>query len=253
MNTPRPATPTAAILVIGNEILSGRTQDANVLYIAKKLTEVGVRVSEVRIVPDIETDIVVAVNALRQRYAYVFSTGGIGATHDDITAASMAKAFGVTLVEHPEARERLTSYYTPEKLTQTRLLMARVPQGAELIDNPSTVAPGFRFENVFVMAGVPSIMQGMMDGILGKIKHGPSIHSLTITCALSEGMIAKELGEIAARYADLDIGSYPSFRIDNMGVALVVRGTDLVSAHKAADEITALVREKGGVPKLEAA
>lgn len=243
--------PTAAVLVIGNEILSGRTQDTNLNVLAKSLIGIGIRLCEARVVPDIEAEIIAALNALRARYTYVFTTGGIGPTHDDITAESIAKAFGVPLIENPEARARLEAYYTAEKLTPARLLMARTPQGAELIDNPVSVAPGFRYENVYVMAGVPSIMAGMLDGILGRLRHGPEIHSVTITCTIPESVIAEGLGIIAHRYAALDVGSYPSFRLGKIGLALVVRGTDRTAIQSAVDEICALIREKGDAPEID--
>jgi molybdenum cofactor synthesis domain-containing protein len=172
--------PTASVLIIGNEILSGRTPDANLAYIAKKLAGIGVKLCEARVVPDIEADIVKAVNELRAHYTYVITTGGIGPTHDDITASSVAKAFGKKLIEHPEARTRLMAYYTETSINPARLRMAMIPEGADLIDNPISAAPGFRVENVYVLAGVPGIMQAMMDQIAATMKHGPAIHSIAM-------------------------------------------------------------------------
>jgi molybdenum cofactor synthesis domain-containing protein len=242
--------PSAAILIIGNEVLSGRVQDANVNFIAKKLVAHGIRLREVRVVPDIEKEIVDAVNALRSRFSYVFSTGGIGPTHDDITAQSMATAFGVPLIVHPEAKKRLEAYYG-DQITPARLLMARTPEGAVLIDNPSTIAPGFRFENVFVMAGVPSIMQAMFDSFIDGLAGGPAILSRTVLCKIPESLIAEELGELAQNFSDVDIGSYPSFRVGNIGLALVVRGVDEKRLDEATKALAKLVQTHGGDPKIE--
>ncbi len=244
-------TPTAAVLVIGNEILSGRTPDSNLNSIAKKLASIGVKLMEARVVPDIEGDIVAAVNALRARYTYVFTTGGIGPTHDDITADSIAKAFGVPVIEHPEARARLEAHYTPANLTASRLRMARVPQGSTLIDNPVSTAPGFRIENVHVLAGVPDIMNAMMDGVLAGLKHGPAIHSMTVSGFVAESVIAAELTAIAARYPQLDIGSYPWVRLGRFGTALVVRGTDKTAVETAADDVAALVKKHDSAAEVE--
>lgn len=229
--------PTAAVLIIGNEILSGRTQDTNLNYIAKKLTGVGIRLSEARVVQDIEPEIVDAVNTLRHKYTYIFTTGGIGPTHDDITSDSIARAFGVPVIEHPEARKRLMAHYTAENLTPARLRMARVPQGARLIDNPVSSAPGFNVENVYVLAGVPNIMQSMLDGVISTLKHGPEILSLTVSGHVAESVIAVELAGVAQRYAQLDIGSYPWVRNSRFGTALVIRGIDHPAIKEAAEEI----------------
>lgn len=243
--------PSAAVLIIGNEILSGRTEDANLNYIAKKLGDCGIRLSEARVVADIEADIVAAINDLRTKYTYVFTTGGIGPTHDDITAASIAKAFGKALIEHPEARARLLAYYTKANLNEARLRMARMPEGALLIDNPISGAPGFQIENVYVLAGVPNIAQAMMDNIVSGLKHGPAFHSLAISGAVAESKLAAELAAIAARYTELDIGSYPWFRQGQYGTALVVRGIDRKAVQAAADAIFALVERLGGKPEFE--
>jgi molybdenum cofactor synthesis domain-containing protein len=245
------AIPTAAVLIIGNEILSGRTQDANLISIAKKLFSIGIKLGEARVVPDIENDIVKNVNELRAAHTYVFTTGGIGPTHDDITADAVGKAFGVPVAEHPEARARLLAYYTETSINPARLRMARVPRGAELIDNPVSAAPGFRLENVYVLAGVPGIMQAMMDLIAAQLKHGPAIHSIAISGAVAESTIAEELAKIAARWPQLDIGSYPWFRQGKYGTSLVVRGTDQEAVRAAADVIFALVETRGGAPEIE--
>lgn len=244
-------TPSAAILIIGNEILSGRTQDINLNMIAQKLAAIGVRLLEARVVPDIETEIVAAINALRARYDYVLTTGGIGPTHDDITAACIAGAFGVPLVEHPEARARLLAHYTHANLNEARLRMARVPQGAALIDNPVSTAPGFRIENVYVLAGVPHIAAAMMDNVVAQLKHGPAIHSTAISGTVTESTIAEELRVIAAAYPQLDIGSYPWFRQGRYGTTLVARGTDNEAVKAACDKIFELIAKHGGAPEIE--
>ncbi|MGB9154499.1 MAG: molybdopterin-binding protein [Alphaproteobacteria bacterium] len=235
-------TPTAALLIIGNEILSGRTQDVNLNAIAVKLGAVGISLKEARVVPDIETDIVEAVNALRARYTYVFTTGGIGPTHDDITVDAIAAAFGVSVLENPEARALLAQHYGAENLTAARLRMARTPQGATLVANPVSFAPGIKIENVYVLAGVPSIMQAMMDGIVSTLRHGPAMNSLTVSGFIGESLIAEELGAIAARYPQLDIGSYPWMKQGKFGTSLVSRGTDKNAVKRATDEIFALIQ-----------
>jgi molybdenum cofactor synthesis domain-containing protein len=243
--------PTAAVLIIGNEILSGRTQDTNLNSIAKKLGAIGIRLKEARVVPDIEDEIVAGLNALRSRYTYVFTTGGIGATHDDITADSVACAFGLPIIENPEARARLEAHYTPANLNAARLRMARMPEGSTLIDNPVSVAPGFHIGNVYVMAGVPNIMQGMLDGIIAGLKHGPAIYSVSVSGPVPENTVAEELGAIAASYPQLDIGSYPWFRVGKWGTALVVRGADKTLANEAADKLFALMAKQGIEPERE--
>jgi molybdenum cofactor synthesis domain-containing protein len=247
-----PETPTAAVLIIGNEILSGRTPDANLNTIAKKLAGIGVRLIEARVVPDSEAAIVAALNELRARHAYVITTGGIGPTHDDITAASVAKAFGVKLIEHPEARARLLAHYgDPQKLTEARLRMARTPEGAALIDNPVSAAPGFHIGNVYVLAGVPDIMRAMMDGVVATLRHGPAIHSKTVSGFVAESVVAEELEKIAARYPHIDIGSYPWVKEGRFGTALVARGTDEKAVAMAAEEIFVLVSKYDPAPARE--
>lgn len=248
MNLPNP---TAAVLIIGNEILSGRTQDSNLNYIAQKLGSIGIPLKEARVVADIEAEIVAAVNTLRARYTYLFTTGGIGGTHDDITADSVAKAFGVPVIEHPEARALLEKHYPPDKLNPARLRMARMPQGAALIKNLVSTAPGFCVENVYVMAGVPSIMQGMLDGVLAQLRHGPAICSLSVSGSVPENVIAEELTAIALRYPDLDIGSYPWFRLGRWGTALVARGIDTVSIQRAGEDLKALMLKHDAQSEVE--
>jgi molybdenum cofactor synthesis domain-containing protein len=241
----------AALLIVGNEILSGRTTDANLPYIAGRLNALGIRLSEVRVVPDIESEIVDAVNMLRTRYTYVFTTGGIGPTHDDITADCVAKAFGLALTEHPEARRRLAERYaeTGIELNEARLRMARTPEGAMLIDNPVSAAPGFQVENVFVMAGVPKIMQAMFESLRERLVGGEPLLSRSIACHLPEGLLAQGLGEIQARHDGVDIGSYPSYSSVGFGVAVVLRHTDPAVLDAAALEVAALIRALGGEPE----
>jgi molybdenum cofactor synthesis domain-containing protein len=239
---------TAALLIIGNEILSGRTQDANLNYIAKGCEALGVRLREVRVVPDIEDEIVAGLDALRHRYSYVFTTGGIGPTHDDITAAAVAKAFGLALHRDPEAMKRLQGHYAQGDLTEARLKMTEMPVGSVLIDNPVTTAPGFQIGNVFVMAGVPAICRGMFDGLRNRLVGGPLVVSRTVSCPLAEGVIAADLAAIQARYPALEIGSYPYFRRGVTGTALVLRGTDEAVLDQAAEAVRAMVVTLGGEP-----
>jgi len=250
MSTPK-KTVTAAVIVIGNEILSGRTQDKNVAHIAVTLNEVGVRLSEVRVVPDIEAEIVDAVNTLRAKFDYVFTTGGIGPTHDDITAACVSKAFGQELIQNPEATRRLMEHYehSEMELNEARMRMAQTPEHATLIDNPISTAPGFQVENVFVMAGVPSIMRAMLDGVKGGLVGGVPVLSRTVLCNLGEGMVAGGLGEIQERYPEVDIGSYPQYARGEFRVSLVMRGTDAAELDVCADEVRAMITGLGGTPK----
>ena len=218
---------TAAILVIGDEILSGRTKDKNIGYIAEYCTNIGIDVKEVRVVPDDETEIIMALNALRNRYSYVFSTGGIGPTHDDITADCIAKAFGVTIDEDPRAIALMLERYKPEDLTPARRRMARIPAGADLILNPISKAPGFKLGNVIVMAGVPMVMQAMLDYVAPTLNTGIKMLSQTIDAnGLPEGLYGAQLGEIAAQHPNLSIGSYPSFKDGKFANQIVVRGRD---------------------------
>lgn len=243
--------PSAAILVIGNEILSGSTQDINVAFIAKRLGQRGIPVHEVRVVRDVEAEIVDAVNALRKKYKYVFTTGGIGPTHDDITSECMAKAFGVPHAVAPEAKKRLEDYYAKSgtELNEARLRMAMVPAGAILIDNTVSAAPGFNIGNVFVMAGVPKIMQSMFDHVDTMIEGGPILLSQTVKCNQKEGDIGKELGDIQKDFPDVDIGSYPHM-YQNPSLSLVLRGTDAARIAAAAEKVKAMIRARGEDPVL---
>ena len=241
------ASVTAALLVIGDEILTGRTKDKNIGYIAEYLTGIGIDLREVRIVPDVEAEIVAAVNALRERYTYLFTTGGIGPTHDDITADCIAKAFGVAIDRDPRAVALLRERYRPEELNEARLRMARIPAGADLIDNPISKAPGFRLGNVIVMAGVPSIMQTMLDQVAPTLQTGSRMIIESIEAeGLAEGLYAEGLAEIALAHPTLSIGSYPSFSSTGFRNQIVVRGKDPAGVAAAAAAVTTLLgRLKG--------
>ena len=236
----------AAIVIIGNEVLSGRVQDANINWLAKALNELGIRLNEVRVVRDIEEHIVKAVNELRPDHDYVFTTGGIGPTHDDITSESVARAFGVPLVRHPGAEALLTSRYDPAHLNEARLRMANTPEGASLIENPISAAPGFQIGNVFVMAGVPVIMQAMFGGLRHRLIGGAPVLSRVVSCYLGEGAIARELGATQGRFPDVEIGSYPYYKLGRYGTSLVFRGIEKARIDLAADEVIALRRTLGG-------
>jgi molybdenum cofactor synthesis domain-containing protein len=237
---------TASLIIIGNEILSGRTQDKNISYIAVKLNDAGIQLREVRVVPDIEKEIVDAVNAVRARYDYVFTTGGIGPTHDDITSASIAAAFGVKLHRHPDAEAALRAHYSADQINEARLKMADVPIGSELIPNAVSTAPGFRIGNVFVMAGVPRIMHAMLDAIMPHLKRGATVLSVSITTNLPEGTIAASLADIQSRYPGIDIGSYPMYERGNLSTTLVLRSPDAAMNHAAQREIEIMIASMGG-------
>jgi molybdenum cofactor synthesis domain-containing protein len=245
---------TACVLIIGNEILSGRTKDSNLAWLAEKLNEGGIRLREARVVADIEEEIVAAVNAVRARYDYVFTTGGIGPTHDDITADCVAKAFGVKLLEHPEALARLAAGYANPAvdLNAARRRMARIPEGGILIDNPVSRAPGFQIGNVFVMAGIPKVMQAMYEGFRHRLKGGKPMLSRQIAAELPEGRMAEGLSALQDRYADLEIGSYPFQRMGKIGAAIVIRGTERARIDAAAEELKVLMTSLGGDPVEEA-
>lgn len=217
---------TAAVVVIGNEILSGRTLDKNTNHIASKLTEHGVQLREARVVPDVLGKVVEAVNALRAEYDYVFTCGGIGPTHDDITVDCIAAAFGVPVEVNADAFARLEAHYGAGEFTEARQRMARIPAGATLIDNPVSTAPGFKIGNVHVMAGVPRIMHAMLDNVLVGLIGGAKMLSRTVSCAMPESEAAGVLGEVQARHSDVDIGSYPFFHSGNVGVSVVCRCVD---------------------------
>ena len=228
--------------MIGDEILSGRTRDTNSGHIAGFLTEIGIDLREIRVVPDEQDLIVEAIDTLRRRYTYLFTTGGIGPTHDDITADAVGAAFGRPVRHDPRAVEILRSHYArPEDLTEARLRMARLPEGADLIDNPLSKAPGFRVENVFVMAGVPKIMEVMLLGIAGQLRTGVVMLSETIDCPFGEGLIGDALAAIAAARPKVVIGSYPTFQAGSIGTKLVVRSRDGDALAEAADAVRSMV------------
>ena len=235
----------AAILIIGNEILSGRTQDTNTSTLATWLNSIGVKVNEVRIIPDQEDIIVETLNLLRKSNNYVFTTGGIGPTHDDITTPAIAKAFDVTVERNKEALRRLQEHYkgTNIELNSARLKMADIPKGATLIDNPVSAAPGFNIQNVYVMAGVPKIMQAMLDGILKNIKFGKKTFSISIACEIGEGNLAKGIGEIEETESDLEIGCYPWFKSGVIGTNIVVRSINENMCNRAAKKIKNLIKD----------
>ena len=216
----------AAIVIIGNEILSGRTQDINVVSISKWLNELGVILEEVRVIPDIENSIVETVNEVRKKFNYVFTTGGIGPTHDDITSRSIAKVFNLSYGYHKEAYKILEKYYKPENFNDGRKKMAKLPENAMLIFNPSSGAPGFIVENVYCLPGVPSILKSMLGGLNNKIKGGKKILSKTISLMTVESEIADPLEKVQNKFKDVEIGSYPFFRQGKIGVSIVIRSTE---------------------------
>jgi molybdenum cofactor synthesis domain-containing protein len=233
--------PTAAVLLIGNEVLSGRTKDKNLGFIADYLAALGIDLMEARVVADDEADIIAAVNALRSRYTYVFTTGGIGPTHDDITADCIANAFGVGISHHPEAVAILTAYFKENgrEANEARLRMARIPEGATLIENPISKAPGFRMANVFVMAGVPKIMQAMMDKIAPQLTKGELVQSQTIVFQGGEGDVAKPLKDIQEQFPDVTLGSYPFESSQGYATNLVLRSRDAKSLARAVEKVSA--------------
>jgi molybdenum cofactor synthesis domain-containing protein len=235
---------TAALLVIGDEILSGRTQDANLAYLAKWLQVQGIRLQEARIVIDEMAAIGSAVTALSAAYDYVFTTGGIGPTHDDITVDAIAAALGVPVVVHPRAREILAGYYG-DKLTDARLRMARVPQGAELIDNPRTMAPGIRIGNIFIMAGVPVITQGMLASLDGKLEGGAPVLSRSVGAWTQESQAAATLLAVEKANPGVQIGSYPFWRQGKTGANFVLRATDEAQLANVAAALIAALAEAG--------
>ena len=234
---------TAALLVIGDEILSGRTQDRNVAQIVTWLNVQGIRLREVRIVADDQDAIVEAVNILRARNDYLFTTGGIGPTHDDITVDAIAAALGVSVVVHPEARAILEGYYAARGgINEARLRMARVPEGAELIPNRYSGAPGIRFGNIYIMAGVPHITAGMLSELTGTLEGGAPLLSRTIGCMVAESEIADLLGQMERTHEGCQIGSYPFFREGKVGANFVVRATDQARLDGCVDDLVAALR-----------
>jgi molybdopterin-biosynthesis enzyme MoeA-like protein len=241
--------PTACVLVIGNEVLSGRTQDANTNHIAKRCSVIGVLLREVRVIPDVAKTIIDTIVDVRARFDHVFTTGGIGPTHDDITSESVAAAFGVPWVPHPEAWVKMEGHYKPGDFNTARQRMATMPQGATLIECDASIAPGFSIGNVHVMAGVPRIMQAQFATLEPRLGGGPPIESRAVHAdGLPEGMIAEGLGMIQARFPTVDIGSYPYYRASGNGVAVVAKGTDVAAAEAAIEEAAALIIELRKTP-----
>lgn len=241
---------TAALLVIGDEILSGRTQDRNVTQVATWLNEQGIRLAEVRMVPDVEDRIVAAVNALRAQHDYLFTTGGIGPTHDDITVDAIAAAFEVPVIIHPEARAILEDYYRdrPGGLNDARLRMARVPQGAALIHNPYSGAPGVKLGNVYILAGVPNIAASMLEALTGKLEGGRPIVSVTVGARAAESEVADLLRETEAANPGVAIGSYPFFKDGRYGANFVIRSENEQLALDTGTELSRRLREAGYEP-----
>ena len=243
----------AGMVIIGSEILSGRTQDTNLNTLARGLNDVGIVLSEARIVSDAPDAIVAALNELRARYDYVFTTGGIGPTHDDITAQCVADAFEVPLILNPEARALLQAHYdrTGRELNAARLRMAHTPQGASLIANPVSTAPGFRIENVYVLAGVPVVMQAMLDGLKPGLTGGRRVLSRSVGSLVGEGIVARDLAALQAKYPALEIGSYPFYRPGGVsGTNIVIRHADAALIDAALAEAAQLIRSHGGEPEF---
>ncbi|MBX2825578.1 MAG: competence/damage-inducible protein A [Gammaproteobacteria bacterium] len=243
-----PGNVTAALILIGNELLSGRTQDTNLHTLATTLATVGIKLAEARVIADDAQTIQDTINEMRARCTYVFTTGGIGPTHDDITAENVAAAFGVPLIEHPEAKRLLLEYFAGRgvEANAARMRMARTPEGATLVDNPVSVAPGFCIGNVYVMAGVPRIMKAMLDNIVPTLQHGKITHSRSVLCNLPEGELAKPLEAIARKFPDTDIGSYPGKGGGSFRVNLIARGEKLESLDAVESAILEMVAELGG-------
>ena len=237
---------TAGLLVIGDEILSGRTQDRNIAQVATWLNLQGIRLSEVRVVPDVIPRIAEAVNALRAENDYLFTTGGIGPTHDDMTVDAIAAALGVPVVVHPKARAALESYYASRGgISEARLRMARVPEGAELIENKMSGAPGIRVGNIFILAGVPHIATLMLEALAGTLEGGKPLVSRTIGCWTPESEVADILREVEGRHDDCQIGSYPFFREGRVGADFVIRSTDEAALDACVEDLVATLEATG--------
>jgi len=234
----------AAIIIIGNEILSGRTQDVNLINLSKWLNELGVKVEEVRIVPDNEIAIIHTVNFLRKRFNYIFTTGGIGPTHDDITSKSIAKAFKLKYGKHKEAYKLLENYYGFKNFNRGRKKMAMLPTKASLILNPSSGAPGFIVDNVYCLPGVPSILKSMLEGLKNKIIGGKKIYSETISINTVESEIATPLEKVQNQYNDAEIGSYPFFKQGKIGVSIVIRSSEKKIINKSLNQIKKFLKKK---------
>ena len=241
------ANPTACLLVIGNEVLSGRTQDLNIKFLATGLGAIGMPLREVRVIPDVPETIIATVNEARAKFDHVFTTGGIGPTHDDITADCIAAAFGVDLVVSPEIAAILERRPAPPEIMAARMRMARIPRGGGLIDNPLG-PPGFFIGNVYVMAGIPRVMQQMVDSLAGKLRRGATVRSRSVTVYLPESQIAARLGQIQQEQPRVDLGSYPFQREGRYGTMLVMRGTDACALDATLAEVSRMIVELGGEP-----
>jgi len=237
---------TAAIIIIGNEILSGRTQDKNIAYLGKELEQLGIVLAEVIIIPDIEQTIIDKVKHYSENYDYVFTTGGIGPTHDDITTESIAKAFNVKALRNPEAVAIMDEYYEAGTLTEARLKMADIPEGASLIDNPVSAAPAYQIDNVFVLAGVPSIMQGMFQSLVDRLVGGPPILTVSICTNLTESKLVEGMTNIQNECESVSIGSYPYFKGGKLGVNIILRSTQSDVLYVQSEKMLKLVEEIGG-------
>lgn len=239
----------ACVIIIGNEVLSGRTQDANLSFLGTSLNDLGVRLMEARVIADDTDTIIENVNDCRARFDYVFTTGGIGPTHDDITSHAIAKAFDLPLIRHPDALQLLKQHYSnPEDLNEQRLKMCEMPQGATLIDNPISRAPGYRIGNVFVLAGVPVVMRAMFESLKHGLVGGPPMQSRTVIAYIGEGVLAAGLGDVQNDHADVEIGSYPFFKEGKLGAALVLRSPDQAALASAAQAVHDMVRGLGVEP-----
>ena len=245
-------TVTGCMIIIGNEILSGRTQDTNLKHLAIELNELGVRMTEARVIPDIEETIIETVLECSKRFDYVFTTGGIGPTHDDITADCIAKAFNTELEMHPDVVAIIKQREAPPEVMESRLRMARIPRGATLVENPTGGPPGFQVENVFVMAGVPMVMQAMVSSFdRERIKGGLPVRSRTIGAYLGESQVAVPLAEIQDQHPDVDLGSYPFYRKEGYGTNLVMRGTDEAELEEMLEKVRAMIIGFGAEPFTE--
>ena len=249
MSTSTNPTPTACIVIIGDEILSGRTQDTNVQYLAQRLAALGIRLKEARVIPDVPEVIVATVNELRRRHTYIFTTGGIGPTHDDITTECIAAAFGRKVIRHAKVVAAMKAYFG-EDVNEARLRMANVPDGPDvsLIENELSIAPGYRIENVFVMAGVPVIAQAMFQALESTLIKGDPVYSQSVDAAVREGDIADALTSIQNAHPDVTVGSYPYVHSGNLGTSIVVRSTDRAEISSVIGKVATAMRALDAEP-----
>lgn len=250
MVTPIPFS--AGLVIIGNEILSGQTADINIHFLTHHLQILNIKVKEVRIVLDVEQDIIDAVNALRSRYAHVITTGGIGPTHDDITAAAIAKAFGLPLICHSQAADQLFARYPDHAASNARMKMSEMPAGATLINTPLTAAPGFQIDNVYVLAGIPKIMQSMFESLMPSLIPGPMQYSRSVNDQVLEGLIAHDLNTIQQQHPAVEIGSYPAWhKVGDRGVRIVIKGYDLGEVKYVCQQVVTMFKNHGVQPTIE--